>query len=105
MAGPFGLAFFILVRIPFSYRQATTSHGAAQHLANPGAVALGGGTELLASIAEQIIQPQMLVDFRCLANLEGGRCRAVHASDRAVALAAMDAVVEIASMKGNQRVQ
>jgi xanthine dehydrogenase YagS FAD-binding subunit len=199
MAGPTGLAFFIPVTNPFLYQRALSTDDAARRLAEPGAVPLGGGTDLLVSITEEIAQPDILVDLRdtpdgdggkirplddggllidatvsiaaiarhpfvraqfpalaeacmavgtpalrnmgtlggnlcqrprcwyfrrgipCLksggntcpavdgenqylAILNGGPCHAVHPSDPAVALAAMDAVVEIASMSGHQRV-
>jgi xanthine dehydrogenase YagS FAD-binding subunit len=73
MAGPLGLAFFIPVTNPFSYYRALSSDDAAQHLAEPGAVALGGGTDLLTCIAEEIVRPRMVVDLRGTPNADGGR--------------------------------
>lgn len=49
---------------PFLYRRAASRHDAAEQLARPGAVALGGGTDLLVTIAEEINQPDLLVDLR-----------------------------------------
>jgi xanthine dehydrogenase YagS FAD-binding subunit len=181
----------------FLYRRATSLRDAAEQLAQPGAVSLGGGTDLLVTIAEEIAQPDLLVDLRgipdsagilletngdvriggstriadvarspivrerfpalaqasevvgtpalrhmgtiggnlcqrprcwyfrrgipCLKNggsscpaehgenqylaiLDGGPCHAVHPSDPAVALTALDAVVEIESASGSRRV-
>jgi xanthine dehydrogenase YagS FAD-binding subunit len=182
---------------PFLYRRATSFSDAAEQLASPGAVSLGGGTDLLVAIAEEISRPDLLVDLRgipesagiqvlsngdlrigastrvddvarnasirerfpalsqasevvgtpalrhmgtiggnlcqrprcwyfrggipCLKNggshcpaergenqylaiLDGGPCHAVHPSDPAVALTALDAVVEIQSARGTRRV-
>jgi xanthine dehydrogenase YagS FAD-binding subunit len=49
---------------PFHYRQVTSLREAAEQLTRPGAVALGGGTDLLITIAEEIDQPDVLVDLR-----------------------------------------
>jgi xanthine dehydrogenase YagS FAD-binding subunit len=180
-----------------TYHRATSLRDAAEQLAQPGAVSLGGGTDLLVAIAEEISQPDLLVDLRgipestgigvnesgdvrigastrvsdlarnaiirerfpvlaeaaevvgtpalrhmgtiggnlcqrprcwyfrraipCLKNggsscpavkgenqylaiLDAGPCWAVHPSDPAVALAALDAVVEIQSTTGSRRV-
>jgi xanthine dehydrogenase YagS FAD-binding subunit len=185
------------VTAPFLYRRATSLGDAAAQLALPGAVSLGGGTDLLVAIAEELSQPDLLVDLRgipgsdavrlldngdvrigasvrvadlarhpiirerypvlaeasevvgtpalrhmgtiggnlcqrprcwyfrrgipCLKNggsscpaesgenqylaiLDGGPCHAVHPSDPAVALTALDAVVEIESAAGQRRV-
>ena len=49
---------------PFLYRRATSSEDAARQLLERGAVPLGGGTDLLVAIAEEIIRPDLLVDLR-----------------------------------------
>ena len=49
---------------PFLYRRAISLRDAAEQLARQGAVALGGGTDLLVTIAEEINQPDLLVDLR-----------------------------------------
>lgn len=182
---------------PFLYRRATSYEDAAHLLDETGAAPLGGGTDLLAAIADQIAMPDVLVDLRtipgsdrietredgstrigasvtiasvaahatireryaalaeacevvgtpalrnmgtiggnlcqrprcwyfrraipCLKNggpscpavhgenqylaiLDGGPCHIVHPSDPAVALTALDAIVEIASMAGTREV-
>lgn len=182
---------------PFRYSQASSIDDAAQQLAGPGAVSLGGGTDLLVTIAEDIARPDVLVDLRAidggesieettdgglriggmarladvaahsavrarfpalaeacdvvatpalrnmatiggnlcqrprcwyfrrgiacfknggdscpavdgeneyLAILDGGPCHIVHPSDPAVALTALDAVVEVASSTGRRRI-
>ena len=182
---------------PFLYRHATSTDDAAQQLGEPGAVPLGGGTDLLVTIAEELCEPDVVVDLRrigdgdridgtddggvrigavariadiarsplvrerfaalaeacdavatpalrnmatiggnlcqrprcwyfrraipCLKNggpscpaiegenqylaiLEGGPCHAVHPSDPAVALTALDAQVEVASSGGKRTV-
>jgi len=53
-----------VVTHPFLYRRATSLTDAARQLEQPGAVSLGGGTDLLATIAEEIILPDVLVDLR-----------------------------------------
>lgn len=189
--------FFILVSHPFLYRRATSREDAAHLLSDTGSTPLGGGTDLLTAIADQIVRPDVLVDLRtipdsdrvtvredgsvrigasatiadiaanamireryaalaeacevvgtpalrnmatiggnlcqrprcwyfrrgipCLKNggpscpavhgenqylaiLDGGPCHIVHPSDPAVALTALDALVEIASMSGTREV-
>jgi xanthine dehydrogenase YagS FAD-binding subunit len=54
----------LLVTHPFLYHRATSADDAAQSLAQPGAVSLGGGTDLLVTIAEEITRPDVLVDLR-----------------------------------------
>jgi xanthine dehydrogenase YagS FAD-binding subunit len=180
---------------PFLYRHATSVDDAARQLEQQGAVSLGGWTDLLVTIAEELVQPDVVVDLRtigdgdlieanadgsvrigasariadiathatirerfsalaqacelvgtpalrnmgtiggnlcqrprcwyfrratpCLKNggpscpavhgenqylaiLDGGPCHIVHPSDPAVALAALDALVEIASVEGRR---
>ena len=58
---------------PFLYRRATSLHDAAEQLAQPGAVSLGGGTDLLVAIAEEISQPDLLVDLRGIPGSAGVR--------------------------------
>ncbi len=52
---------------PFVYRRATSVEDAARQLGEPGAVPLGGGTDLLVAIAEEISRPDLLVDLRDIA--------------------------------------
>src|SRR5437764_50178 len=66
MAGPKGPAIIVSVTHPFLYRRATSLPDAARQLAEPGAVALGGGTDLLVTIAEEIGRPDVLVDLRSI---------------------------------------
>lgn len=66
MAGPPGPAIFVSVTHPFVYRRAASLDDAAQQLAQPGAASLGGGTDLLVTIAEQLAAPEMLVDLRAI---------------------------------------
>jgi len=51
---------------PFLYHHADSLDDAARQLAEPGAVALGGGTDLLVTIAEEISQPDVVVDLRTI---------------------------------------
>jgi xanthine dehydrogenase YagS FAD-binding subunit len=53
---------------PFLYRRATSRDDAAQQLDDPGAMSLGGGTDLLVAIAEEIARPDVLVDLRAIPN-------------------------------------
>jgi len=81
MAGPFGPAFFIPVTHPFLYRRAASLDDATHALAEPGTLPLGGGTDLLVTIAEEIARPDVVVDLRSIPNgdaiveLEDGRVR------------------------------
>ena len=68
MAGPSGPAFFIPVTHPFLYRRATSLDDATRALTQSGAAALGGGTDLLVTIAEEITQPNVIVDLRSIPN-------------------------------------
>jgi len=81
MAGPFGPAFFMPVTHPFLYRRAASLDDATHALADPGALPLGGGTDLLVTIAAEIARPDVVVDLRSIPNgeaiveLEDGRVR------------------------------
>jgi xanthine dehydrogenase YagS FAD-binding subunit len=66
MAGPTGPAFVISVTHPFLYRRASSLDDAALQLQHPGAASLGGGTDLLVAIAEEIVQPDLLIDLRTI---------------------------------------
>src|SRR5262249_34747143 len=56
-----------------AYRRATSIRDAAEQLAQPGAVSLGGGTDLLVAIAEEISQPNLFVDLRGIPESAGIR--------------------------------
>jgi xanthine dehydrogenase YagS FAD-binding subunit len=73
MAGPAGPAFVISVTHPFLYRRATSVDDAAQQLEHPGAMSLGGGTDLLVSIMEELSRPDVLVDLRTIPDSAGVR--------------------------------
>jgi xanthine dehydrogenase YagS FAD-binding subunit len=60
---------------PFLYRHATSIDDAARQLGEPGAVALGGGTDLLVTIAEELAHPDVVVDLRTI--VEGDRIEAM----------------------------
>jgi xanthine dehydrogenase YagS FAD-binding subunit len=62
---------FVLVTHPFLYRPAASVDDAAEQLAQTGAVPLGGGTDLLVTIAEEISQPDVLVDLRRIPDCAG----------------------------------
>ena len=49
---------------PFLYRIASSIDDAAAQLGQPGAFALGGGTDLLVTIAEDLARPDVVVDLR-----------------------------------------
>jgi xanthine dehydrogenase YagS FAD-binding subunit len=54
-----------------AYSRATSLRNAAEQLAQPGAVSLGGGTDLLVAIAEEISRPGLLVDLRSIPESAG----------------------------------
>jgi xanthine dehydrogenase YagS FAD-binding subunit len=56
---------------PFAYLRASSTDDAAARLAEPGAVPLGGGTDLLVAIGEEIARPSTLVDLRTIPNSRG----------------------------------
>jgi xanthine dehydrogenase YagS FAD-binding subunit len=56
---------------PFLYRPAASLDDAAQQLAQTAAVPLGGGTDLLVTIAEGIARPDLLVDLRTARDCAG----------------------------------
>ncbi|HMA25194.1 MAG TPA: FAD binding domain-containing protein, partial [Gemmatimonadaceae bacterium] len=58
---------------PFLYQRATSVDDAAQQLREPGAVSLGGGTDLLVAIAEEISLPDVVVDLRTIPGSSGIR--------------------------------
>jgi xanthine dehydrogenase YagS FAD-binding subunit len=51
---------------PYLYRRATSIEDAAQQLDQPDALPLGGGTDLLVTIAEEISRPDLVVDLRTI---------------------------------------
>jgi xanthine dehydrogenase YagS FAD-binding subunit len=51
---------------PFLYRQAASNDDAAQQLDDAGAMPLGGGTDRLVAISEEIARPDLLVDLRSI---------------------------------------
>ena len=71
MAGPRGSAFVIYVTHPFLYRSAASVDDAAHQLESPGAVPMGGGTDLLVTVAEELAQPDVLVDLRTIPGSAG----------------------------------
>jgi xanthine dehydrogenase YagS FAD-binding subunit len=58
------VAYVRSVLHPFSYHSAQSADDAAHHLAESGAMPLGGGTDLLVLIAEELARPSALVDLR-----------------------------------------
>jgi xanthine dehydrogenase YagS FAD-binding subunit len=56
----------LTVTHPFLYRPATSLDDAARQLGEPGAVSMGGGTDLLVTIAEEISRPDVLIDLRTI---------------------------------------
>jgi xanthine dehydrogenase YagS FAD-binding subunit len=56
---------------PFAYQRATSINDAARRLAEPSSMSLGGGTDLLVAIAEEISLPEILVDLRTIPESAG----------------------------------
>src|SRR5262245_13910569 len=65
--------FLFRVTHPFLYRRAASVADAAHELERAGAVSLGGGTDLLVAIAEEITQPDVLIDLRSIPDSSGVR--------------------------------
>jgi xanthine dehydrogenase YagS FAD-binding subunit len=78
---------------PFSYQRATSIDDAARQLAEPGAMSLGGGTDLLVAIAEEISLPEVVVDLRTIA----GSAEIVPASDGSLRIGASTPLADIAT--------
>jgi xanthine dehydrogenase YagS FAD-binding subunit len=57
----------VLRLMTFRYQHATSFAEALSALAEPGAMPLGGGTDLLMQIEEQLVSPSLLVDLRGIA--------------------------------------
>lgn len=86
------LPFLTAVTHPFLYQRATSIDDAARRLGEPGAMSLGGGTDLLVAIAEEISLPDVLVDLRTIPDSAG-----VHTlGDGAVRIGASTRVGELA---------
>src|SRR5437016_963608 len=62
---------------PSSYFRAGSTDEAVRLMAEPGAVALGGGTDLLVTIAEDIARPELVVDVRATPDGTGGKVHAL----------------------------
>jgi xanthine dehydrogenase YagS FAD-binding subunit len=77
---------------PFLYRRATSIDDAAEQLGEPGTVSLGGGTDLLVTIAEGIAQPDVVIDLRAIPDADG-----IHAlSDGSVRIGSATRLTDIA---------
>jgi xanthine dehydrogenase YagS FAD-binding subunit len=77
---------------PFSYQRASSVDDAARQLAEPGATSLGGGTDLLVAIGEEISLPEVLVDLRAIPDSAG----IVRTSDGGVRIGASTRLADIA---------
>jgi xanthine dehydrogenase YagS FAD-binding subunit len=77
---------------PFRYSPATSIDDAAHQLADARATSLGGGTDLLVTIAEHLTDPDVLVDLR---GIEGGE--AIEETDEELKIGAMARLADIAS--------
>src|SRR4051794_18233644 len=61
-----GPLFLQRVTHPFLYYRATSAHDAAQRLDGEGVVPIGGGTDLLVTVYEELVQPDLVVDLRTI---------------------------------------
>jgi len=77
---------------PFEYRAATSLEHAVRELAEPGAMPLGGGTDLLVAIEERIAAPSVLVDLRTIP----GSADIVMHRDGAITIGAAARIADIA---------
>jgi len=78
---------------PFEYRAATSLEHAVRELAEPRAVPLGGGTDLLVAIEERIAAPSTVVDLR---TIPGSADIAMH-RDGAFTIGAAARIADLAS--------
>jgi xanthine dehydrogenase YagS FAD-binding subunit len=63
----------VTITHPFLYHRALSRDDAARHLCETGAVPLGGGTDLLVTISEEIVRPDRLIDLRDIPDGAGVR--------------------------------
>jgi xanthine dehydrogenase YagS FAD-binding subunit len=83
---------------PFSYHRATTIDDAVAHLSTPGAVPLGGGTDLVVALKEELLHPTTLVDLSRAADAGAIEWR----EDGGVRIGA---AVRVADLAANARIQ
>lgn len=81
---------------PFTYHQAESAADAVRVLASPAAAPLGGGTDLLVAMKENIARPEMLVDLR---RIPGARDIALH-DDGSARLGCAVRIEDLASHAG-----
>ena len=81
---------------PFLYRHAISIDDAARQLGETGAVPLGGGTDLLVTIAEELAQPDIVVDLRTI----GGGDQIDATQDGGLRIGAATRIADIASHLG-----
>jgi len=77
----------------FSYHRAQSADDALSRLSEPGAAPLGGGTDLLVAIEEELIHPSSLVDLRRVPGWRGVE----HRSDGSVRIGAATRLHELAA--------
>ncbi len=77
---------------PFLYRRATSIADASKSLGIEGAVSLGGGTDLLVAISEEIMRPDLVVDLRAIP----GSDAIAEAADGSVRIGASARIADIA---------
>jgi xanthine dehydrogenase YagS FAD-binding subunit len=82
--------------MPFVYHRATSLDEALAHLAEPGCVAIGGGTDLLVTIEERLVDPRAVVDVRALAESLG----IVTSADGGLRIGAAVRLADVASDPG-----
>jgi xanthine dehydrogenase YagS FAD-binding subunit len=76
---------------PFLYRPAASIDDAALKLSEPGAISMGGGTDLLVTIAEEISRPDVVVDLRTIP----GNASIAEAADGTVRIGAATRIHDI----------
>jgi xanthine dehydrogenase YagS FAD-binding subunit len=77
---------------PFLYRRASSIDDAVLQLGQPGSAPLGGGTDLLVTIAEELSRPDVLVDLRAIPDNTGVRSL----GDGSVRIGAATRIAEVA---------
>ena len=80
----------------FRYERPTTRAAALAALAAPGSVAIGGGTDLLVTVEEGLVRPELVVDVRALPDAQQITIREDGSAHLGAAVRRVDGTVRVA---------